>query len=675
MVKVSIDVDAARGVSSTLRAVFDDAMDEWTAVANAAARALVGTSSLKALHDPLVLISQSANDLDSRVELALLYNTGDSGHAPTGGVHSYELPGDVDSIEAVKQQLGKELAENLGKIAPYGDYLDREDVEDFDYYTALLEKYQADDDVLTGMFDELGPDGVVRLPVMLKDFADQYERDLAYKSDDAIHWDDDTPMSQHISQMQQRFIEAFGTGFGNYTQTSGFDEDAYAAGIVDTLKNRTGESFGLSQVLRFGEYDADFLVNLGEGLYEFEKDEGEHGPVWGSQLNGDVTSWRIGTDDSDTEYYDPFIGLFEAMGRTPEASLDFLNPDNGGGTAQERSKYFIQERTWRADDFNALGLALDSASTAFHELGDPNAERAAWMASATVNFLGQRDGDPAIGDAGKDSLGHILATYVADIDGVANGMRGADGVGTHAPPRNSPWQVTYPIGADFELGNLTKVLSEVLTDTGAAGQLGAATAALNADRLHWAAENWGGEGTDTGYLQAAVNNGAALQGFILQSMGAGLEDEAKAADEQAKMFIDMASDVVGLVPTGGTFTSFLAGQAQSAGSDWVSDKFTGNESRVSAEQHEVREVAWTDQQIALAIALAEADKLPDGATTRTDGTTYPWFDGGRFDADALTPDVRDEFTGWLTSGQLGSTPTALIPDLAAMFDRGVERAK
>ncbi|MBO3102632.1 DUF6571 family protein [Cellulomonas fengjieae] len=672
MVKVSIDVEAAQGVSKAFRTFYDDAMDEWTAVANAASSALVSTASLKALQDPLVLISLSANDLDSRVELAQLYNTGDSGHVPSGGVLTYELSGSSDSMESVKEQLGKELAENLQKIAPYGDYLDRDDVEAYDYYVGLLEKYEADPSVMTGMFEELGPEGVVQLPIMLKDFADQYQRDLGGKSDDDLFWDEDTPMSEHISEMQQKFIESLGTGFGNYTKTPGFDEDEYANGIVDAVKNRTGESFGLSQVLRYGEYDSAFLVNVGEGLYEFEKEEGGSGPIWGNQLNSEVANWQIGTD-GDTKYYDPFIGLFEAMGRNPEASLDFLNPDSGGDDAQERAKYFIEERTWRADDFNALGLALDSASTAFHKAGDPNAERAAWVASATIKFLGERDGDPVIGDAGKDSLGHILATYVADIDAAAAGAEG--GLGTHDAPRNSPWQATYPIGADFDFDALRKVMGEVLTDTGAASQLGAATAALNADRLNWAAENWGGEGTDTGYLQAAVNNGATLQGFILKTMGAGLSDEAKDADEQAQAFIDMASDVVGLVPTGGTFASFLSDQAKGAGQDWVSDKFTGNESRVDAEQHKVREVAWTDQQIALAIALAEAGKLPEGSMTNIDGVTHQWFDSGTFSADDLAdPSVRDAFTLWLTGGSLGSTPTALIPDLAAMFDRGVERA-
>jgi len=669
MVRVSIDVDAARGVSSSLRSTFDKAMDEWTAVANAAAAALVSTASLKALQDPLVLIAHSADDLDARVKLALLYNTGDHGQVPAGGVLAYEVPGNDDSIQAVKQQLGKELAQNLSSIKPGNRFLDRDDVEQYDFYADLLDQYKDDPDVMKGMFDEMGPQGVVDFPIQLKNFLDAYQRTGAPNEEDRF-WSDGKPMALHIAEMQQRFMESFGTGFGNYTRTPGFDEKNYSKGIVDAAKQRTGQGWGLSQVLRYGDYDSAFLVDVGAGLYDIEK--GAVGPVWGNQLDGQVQNWSLGNEGKNP-YYDPFVGLFEAMGRNPEASLDFFNPENDSKTALDRSKYFIQDRVWR-DGFNALGEALDGASTAFHKAGDPDAERAAWVAAATVHFLGDREGDPAIGDEGKDSFAHLLSSYIADVDRVANGTTGSFGV-FHGDV-NSPWEAGRPPGADFELDKLKDVLAEVLTDKGAAAQLGNATAALNGDRINWAAAHWDAPDGDRKWLQASVNQSATLQGFILATMGAGLTTEAKQADENAKTFIDLASNVVGLVPTGGTLTSFLADQALSAGTDAASSKWTGNESRVDGEQHTVRELAYGDLQIALAIAMAEHDKLPAGAITDETGRTYPWFAGGSFDADALAdPGVRDRFGTWLRSGDGGQTLTALLPDLAALFDRGVEHAK
>ena len=425
-------------------------------------------------------------------------------------------------------------------------------------------------------------------------------------------------------------------------------------------------------MLRFGNYEPGFLTTLGTELYGWEKDQ--FGPVWGPQLSSTVMDWRLGTGDNGA-HFDPFVGLFEAMGRTPRASLDFFNPDGGGEQAQERAEYFITDRRWKADDFNALGLALDAASTAFHTSTAPVdlQERAAWMASATVHYLAERDdgiNNRRIGDGGKDSLAHILATYIYDVDRIAGGADG--GLGTHPSNQNAPWDAGLPVGADFSKDDLIAVLNETLTDKGAAAQLGRATAAWNGYRIAIAADGWGGEGSDTARLQAAVNEGSRLTGFVLGAMDTGLTGEAKSADERAQTYIDLASSVVGLIPTGGTFTSFLADQALSAGGDALSDQFTGNESRVAGEQHSVREVAFTDLQIALAVALAEEGKLPSGALTNESGVTYPWFKGGQFNADSLAdPSVRNDFISWMNSGEGGQTLTALLPDVAAEFDHGV----
>ena len=672
MVRVSIDVEAATGVVGALRTAVDDAFDEWTAVANAAGRALCSTGPLGSLSDPLIQISRAATDLETRVELAIVYNTGDDGRMPGGGVLTYELPGDGDSIEAVKQQLGTEIAQGIQGLSPYGDYLNREDVERFEHYTSLLAKYDRDPLVTDALFTELGPEGIVSVPIMLKDFASRYQQGLLGHPEEDIRWGEDTPMSTHIADLQLRFMESFGTGLATSTRSADFaraNPDLADEIVSAVTKDATGAGWGLSQVLRHGTYADAFLTDLGTGLYEWEKDQ--NGPVWSQQLNGDVVSWRLSTQD-DGAHYDPFVGLFEAMGRSPGGALDFFNPDGGGEEAQERAEYLIQERTWQADDFNALGEALDAAATGFRSADDPRAEQSAWVASATVHFLATRDGDDKIGDAGKDSLAHLLATYIYDIDRVATGV--TEGLGTNDPAAGAPWEVGLPVGANFSDDELRTVMAEVLQDGDAVAHLAGAVTAWNAHRIDVAAGDWGGEGTDSSRVRAALNGSSTLSGYVLSVMGVGLGDVAKSADERAQMFIDLTSDVVGLVPTGGTFTSFLADQALSAGSDAAGDRWTGNESRVADEQHTVREVAYTDLQIAMAVALAEHGHLPWSATTDETGATYAWFDSGRFDADALAdPSTRNDFITWMGSGEAGQTATALLPDIAALFDRGVKR--
>lgn len=668
MVKVSIDVDAARGVVTTLRAVFDDAMDQWTTVANANARALVSTTALKGLSDPLVLISQSAKDLETRVELALLYNTGDHGNVPTGGVLTYELSGNSDSMAAVRRQLGVELAQNLREIRPYGQYLNREDVENFDFYAGLMEKYSQDPDVMTGLFEELGPEGAVTVPIMLKDFLEQYQRELVGKSDGDLRWDDDTPMSLHIQQMQQTFLESMSNGLATYSHAPGYDRD-YADRMVEVAKGQNGEGWGLSQLLRYGDFESQFLLDVGEGLYEIEKNA--NGQVWFTQSGGTVSSWRLGTEDSG-DHWDPFVGLFGAMGRNPEASADFFNPDDGGKTAQERAKYFIEDRTWQSDDFNALGEALDSAATAFHKPGDPRAEQAAWIASATVHFLSARDGDPAIGDAGKDSLAHLLSAYIADVDRVAGGEAGGKPPAVYTSDfTTAPWLEGLPPGATFSKDALNDVLGEVLTDDGAMQQLADAAAHFNAARIAGGADRFNAD--PSAGISGPVQRSGLLMGYLLGNLERGSEAAGKSVDERNEQFLSLASDVVGLIPTGGTLTSFLADQATSRGSDWVTEQLTGNEAAAASRNEDKQEQTRLDLQIAAAVALADSPQLPDSVRTDENGNVYPWFRTGDAEAALSDPATRDLFVAWMRddAGQIAE----LLPDVSEAFSQGLERGR
>ena len=425
-------------------------------------------------------------------------------------------------------------------------------------------------------------------------------------------------------------------------------------------------------MLRHGDYDSAFLVDVGTGLYDHEKDA--VGPVWGNQLDGAVQGWSLG-NEGNGPYYDPFVGLFEAMGRNPEASLDFFNPDNGGDTAEERSKYFIQDRRWSADKFNALGLALDSASTAFHTIGDPNAERGAWLASATMKFLGDRDGDPAIGDAGKDSLAHILSSYIYDVDRTANGQDSGGDIGIYDPDfTTASWLSGLPVGANFSRKTLNAVMSEVLTDDGAMGQLADAVAHLNAARISGAVDEWNKDGNDAVTVSGPVQSSGQLMGYLLGNLQTGSEAAGKDTDARNKQFIDLASSVVGLVPTGGKFASFLAKQALSAGKDQISAQFTGNQAaaRSIAEDTQIR--TKLDLQIAVATALADSPRLPASVRTDEAGKTYPWFQPGA-DIDKLLTDkdTRNLFVEWMRddAGQVAD----LLPDLAQAYDDGVKAGR
>jgi hypothetical protein len=684
MVQVSIDIDAANVVVAQMYRFVEEVISQRTAAGHAAELALGDTSALHLLDEPLALITDSARDLKARVALAVAIDSVRAGIGSPGTVTvTFETSGPTETIGDVKSYLGAQLATSLAALDPHNRVLNHQDVQRLDQYATLLSRYADDEAVMGALFATLGPEATVQVPVMLHSLSTAYATQLGSKSDQDLMWNTDTPMTVHIDALNQQFMESFGTGLATASSSQAFRESHadFARGLAGAVTaDGTGAGWGLSQVLRHGTYDATFLADVGAGLYDWEKTQ--TGPVWSVQADSQVMDWRLGTDDPG-HYYDPFVGLFEAMGRTPQGAVDFFNPDNGGPDATARAKYFIQDRTWRADDFNALGQALDAAATAPAFRG-PNASLArqtqsAWVASATITYLSQRAPglhDRRIGDAAKDSLGHILATYIVDVGRVASGTSGE--LGVYRTPAGDPWLVGLPIGAGFDEHNLRTVLSEVLTDDGAVAEVAKANQSWNAYRINYAAEHWGGDYADMALLQSAVWSSGQTTGYVLGAMGVGLEAKAKESDERAKMFLDISSDVIGLVPTGGTATSFIANQALSAGKDNLSNRWTGNQSRVAGEQLEVREVATLDLQMAVAVAMAEHGKLPLTSQTDELGVRYAWFPaGGGFDASALAdPKVRAAFQFWLNNtGEPGTPVKTLLDQAASHFGDGVDSAQ
>ena len=89
----------------------------------------------------------------------------------------------------------------------------------------------------------------------------------------------------------------------------------------------------------------------------------------------------------------------------------------------------------------------------------------------------------------------------------------------------------------------------------------------------------------------------------------------------------------------------------------------------------MREVAFTDLQLTMAVAMAETGNLPAGASINEARSTYAWFQSGTFYPDVLAdPAIRNSFITWMNSGDMGDPLTRLLPDIAAQFDHGVSDA-
>lgn len=660
---VSMDLGVLREALSELETFTRRARGGWPRVEQATRRAQLSPSrTALELDQNLDTILRLRGDLRARVDLMELADQAEAGrslHGSTSGVVTLSMPGG-DSIEEVRRLLGGQLATRLTGLDPYGQRVDRSDVEQLDRLAALLRTYSQDAQVMQGLFDTLGPRGTLEVPIVLKDLLAAYERDARSSFDDDGLWREGTSTVEHLRVLQDDVVAALGRGLGVYSATDAFPRD-YADGLVEAAAGHTGEGWALAQVLGHGRYDGTFLVDVASGLVELERTETEN--HWIEQPG--VLDWRLGTEDQPR--YDPLVSALGQLARDPQATLTFFNPDSGGPATTARVEHVVR-RSWYADDGDAAGRALDVAATALHTYGHPRAADAAAVATATVRALADAG---SFGDAGKDSLGHLLAAYVVDINQVAIGRAQSSA----APPSNAVWDVDLPPSAVFTDVHLRTVLRDVMTDPAAASTLGEATAAFNAARMAAGVDAWAA-GDDFGAAQAAANQSAALQGFIVRSMTLGLTAQAAETDAHVQAFLGAATDLIDLIPTGGAVTSFLADQAKSAGIEAVTSSWTENEARVSGARHTVEQVALLDVQMAMVMAMAERGLLPDDAMRDNDDQTYPWFTGGAFDADrASDPEVRDAFVAWMKSGDTGERATAILPDMNAEFASGTRSAQ
>lgn len=663
MVRVSIDVGALRGVVSTVNTFATTASTESQAVTSMASWARTDAPSLSGVAAMVTRVKDRATELSDRVDLAILVNGGDEGFS---GTVSYDIPYDTGS--STRRMIGEQLAVQFANLP---DNPTAEELARLQDLAGILGRHSDDDWVLGNMFEDLGPEGTLSVATQLDTLFDNWDQGDAQYTDDT--WPNapdgsDMHLTEYIREVQQSVMETFGTALGNATNGSYLPSDFGTQLATYATENRGANPWALSQTLRFGDYEAEFLTDIGDHLYEFEIENDTGLGLWGPMM-GDERP-LLGTSDQDG-YYDPFVGLFSAMSRTPEAALEFFAAD---GMTDERVSYFVEDRTFKPDGGNTLFEALDAGTTTFREPGDGGqSARAAWLMSQVVDELAARDGDPAIPDGAKDSLGHMFATYIVDVDAVA---QGADrDPNWYDPQETQPWMADLPLGAGFSREDLNEVLSEVLTDPEAVEQIGNAAREWNGYRIGMAAEGYDGSDGGSAGVRSALYNGSLLNGYVLGNMEVGTEDAATDADERAQMYIGLAGDLAGLVPLPGAnftgdFVGFLADQAINQGKDFAEGEFADNLGRANGENLTVQQTAIVDQQIAMVRALE--DELPPGATTDESGNTYPWFseDGELLDP-AANPDLRADFVQWANSGEVGDFMTGLIPDINGQFSQGL----
>ncbi|GHE74057.1 hypothetical protein GCM10018785_47790 [Streptomyces longispororuber] len=189
----------------------------------------------------------------------------------------------------------------------------------------------------------------------------------------------------------------------------------------------------MSNLMRWGDYDDEFLRRYGSSLMDTEKkmtSGGTHG-AWRHTPNSPYLN-RTGSDPG----WDPLAGYLKGLSNSPDAATSFFNdsftskPD-GDDRSLSNFHYLFEERDWpveRTDDGetsitgrNNLALALEAATTG-HPAGEfPTADTPAHdpgQSELAQNIVASISEKPErLTDHGfmADSFGKIASEYMPDI--------------------------------------------------------------------------------------------------------------------------------------------------------------------------------------------------------------------------------------------------------------------
>ncbi|MEU0698834.1 hypothetical protein ABZ349_33400 [Streptomyces niveus] len=380
-----------------------------------------GQKDVDALRDELQGILDKATEMDSTAATSLkaLVDLTDYGF-------SGQKYADRDSAaNAIKE------AENLARIAKKNP----EDltVKEFDTLNAGLRKYSGDELFTERFAEQLGAQGTLKFWAGINDpFGEIFSE-----------------RGEQLGDLQKNLSLTL----ANATQADTPEMHRWKYEMTDlgsqpVHKNTNVPGFQvMSNLMRWGNYDDQFLRNYGSKLMEVEKASSENGAYEARRWMrgaGDPILNHTGTDLGS----DPLVGFLKGLSNSPDAATDFFNEpfltkdDDHDFTEKDGKKevkaelsnfdYLFEERDWPQDrdedgedsisGRNNLAMALEAATTG-HPAGElptvdtpPHNDDQAQLMNKLVSSIGEDPGRLLDHSYMSDSIGQITSEYLPDIN-------------------------------------------------------------------------------------------------------------------------------------------------------------------------------------------------------------------------------------------------------------------
>lgn len=306
-----------------------------------------------------------------------------------------------------------------------------------------------------------------------------------------------------------------------------------------------------------GVFDEDFLNTIEALIY---LDEQEGSPHWKTQAFANLTV-HPGTSYGD---YDPYTGILTAMGRNPQAALNYLAPLTDyratGPTAQiDDSRYkWLASRDWDQVSLEGLTAAVAGVSGFRTPTSSTLDERAAQLTElATVSLAGSGEHgikDPQWDGISRRNLSVMLANSIADVDNAARNDISTKG-NAFEDNLPAPW-------SQRNKDQVRSLLQEAGKDDSALATLGTATGDFSRKRAEAIAAQTGSIDTVT----TVVKDNNILAGYILGAAQKGREVENAEHDASVGLFFNALSEGLSFIPTP---QSKIAAKAISLGTQYA----------------------------------------------------------------------------------------------------------
>ncbi|WP_136193963.1 DUF6571 family protein [Actinomyces procaprae] len=683
--KVATDAEGAR---SAINLQFDNA-DVDLPDSDFSADALTAIDSLKARADEI----ESCKD-----EIVRLNETGIAS-MDADGVITYDLPDTVtinsstDLSSVVQAEIDAEKAKNAKPD------------ELLELMNGSVADHQNDEVYAAAFADAMGPEGMADLAYaidkqrqyQLENLPDYDPNDL--DTDYATRWDrtNDAWLSaqaalsicfgtatnssawtpQHRSEYAEGLAELVTDEDQPYYMPLGFNlllegANRTAANTVE-VDGEVGQAGGV-----FNKY---FLLDLGYAVQAHEKTCDGY-PAWQSQR------MKTPSPEGNVGDWDPMAGILTAMGRQPDAALDFLAPAVDDRAIEQTVEVdgttweWLQGRGWDSTSFEALTAAVAGASEHRQLTTGTKDERAAWITEQAVVDMAGRKGSLWT-DTSRQNAAVVLANSMQEIDEAANGAQRSG----EASDFNASMPAGWKKGHEEEVRSL---LQETLKDDIALQTVSDAAGRYASLRLDSSLDTLPEDASyEDAYDRVSQTRNAdgRLLGYIQGAAEKGRGDAAAEKDATNQMILNAFGKGLSFIPgPQSAVASKALSIAESYALDAAGDALPSNAQQAQDEAVEMQDEVEQRLLAETYVKLDERGLLPPGAYENREGNFYSSYDGWMkqdsggdpyIDSGALLsdPDNLEQFNGWI---QDDSDIAGVSSDAARAsegFKAGVEAGK